>query len=193
MQRYTVQSRISSKDSDVKIFRASPRHVMQGKNKIIVSNIFGIVLCIVAFIVGLIFSINPSDIESQTGPAMMICSLVMLGVLTVSMPYSLAKYNSMMSRVHIKVLKERIKGVTVDEDDSYIAFDFTYGEIAKIFCDKTSLTIALKEGQYYQFDIFSNPREVYNEIEKIRKERLDEEGEQESDGQILQGIEETSL
>ncbi len=176
MQKFVVPCRVSPKDSSRKIFRANPRCVMQGKNKIVRTNVLSISLFILAFFVGIVLSTGSvGEANIQTGQVMMLCAVIMIVVLAISMPYSLSKYNSMMARVHIEALEDHIKGVTIDENDSYISFNVPYARVKKIEYDKKTLVIILVDGKRYQFDVFNNPRDVYKEIEEIRKENLGEE------------------
>lgn len=159
-----------------RVFKATPHVVNSNESSFIKSNIVSIIFFSVLFIIGIVvylFSKNSdSSLLNYMSGLVIFFSGIMSAVLAVSLPWAVSSYKKMISKIYIEVSPGGIEGITADENRRYVFFNIGYGDIKDIVYNSMQLSIYLKDGRFFNYNVFYNTREIYNTIVEMGGNKL---------------------
>lgn len=154
-----------------KIFKANPNIVNAHQTRVVRSNTIGLIFFLFLFIIslGLTFAAKSSGSDNfyYISAILLFCSSIMSVIQLFTIPNTLHSYSEKISKIFLEVSPLGIKGLTIDYDGNFLIFEAEYGNVQKVIYNPRRLSILLKDGTAYNYDVFCNTHEIYSLINQM--------------------------
>lgn len=154
-----------------KVFKANPNIVNTNQTQMIRSNTIGLIFFLLVFVASLGLTIAAKSAESELFYYICINLLFFSAIMTIvqifAIPNTLRSYSNQISKIFLEVSPAGIKGLTTDYNGNFLVFESAYNNIQRVIYNPRHLSILLKDGTSYDYDVFCNTREIYSLINQM--------------------------